>query len=287
MIEAALLHGFTMVDDDGTKFHATQEQIVSLLQSHQPPEQRTLSALDINSWIIAEVTKTLDRLDSVPPADEREFFAVAMQEIAQGAALQVIMNKAALISNPATEVHEDNVRAGWWNDLKTGEDLHGKRKIGELLALVHSEISEAIEGGDSNGLALTLRHAETGLFHRFAWGTAWGPLFSRCRFNFHRADERCVDMKGGSPSALIANGAEDQDILAATPINGAFAPFRPNACVRGIVLDRTWNDPLSACSAGQSRGVPLETRAFADHPKARRNRYRRKKVRRMPQRRQF
>jgi hypothetical protein len=33
---------------------------------------------------------------------------------------------------------------GWWNDLKTGEPLD--RNAGELIALIHSEISEALEG---------------------------------------------------------------------------------------------------------------------------------------------
>jgi NTP pyrophosphatase (non-canonical NTP hydrolase) len=37
-------------------------------------------------------------------------------------------------------------QSGWWNDLRTGEDLRGKRNVGELLCLVHSEISEAMEG---------------------------------------------------------------------------------------------------------------------------------------------
>lgn len=45
-------------------------------------------------------------------------------------------------------------QAGWWNDLQTGEDLTStyslkektKRNIGELLCLVHSEVSEAMEG---------------------------------------------------------------------------------------------------------------------------------------------
>ena len=36
--------------------------------------------------------------------------------------------------------------AGWWTDIKTGEDMRGKRNVGELLCLVHSEISEAMEG---------------------------------------------------------------------------------------------------------------------------------------------
>lgn len=42
------------------------------------------------------------------------------------------------------EIHEDNVKAGWWTDLATG--LKKDRNVGELLCLVHSEISEAMEG---------------------------------------------------------------------------------------------------------------------------------------------
>ena len=42
-------------------------------------------------------------------------------------------------------IHQQNVDAGWWNDLQTGESLIGKRNVGELIALVHSELSEALE----------------------------------------------------------------------------------------------------------------------------------------------
>lgn len=41
-------------------------------------------------------------------------------------------------------VHQQNVDAGWWHDIETGEPL--ERNKGELLCLVHSEISEAMEG---------------------------------------------------------------------------------------------------------------------------------------------
>jgi len=37
-------------------------------------------------------------------------------------------------------IHEDNVKAGWW------EDGFGKLNIATKLALVHSEVSEALEG---------------------------------------------------------------------------------------------------------------------------------------------
>jgi len=42
--------------------------------------------------------------------------------------------------------HGAAVDAGWWTDIKTGESLIGKRNIGEALCLIHSEISEAMEG---------------------------------------------------------------------------------------------------------------------------------------------
>lgn len=40
------------------------------------------------------------------------------------------------------DVHQANAK--WWHDINTGEPL--QRNKGELLALIHSEISEALEG---------------------------------------------------------------------------------------------------------------------------------------------
>lgn len=40
--------------------------------------------------------------------------------------------------------HQLAVNGGWWTDLETGEPK--KRDIGELIALIHSEVSEALEG---------------------------------------------------------------------------------------------------------------------------------------------
>lgn len=51
---------------------------------------------------------------------------------------------AAGVNALVDAVHAQNVEAGWWHDLQTGEPL--ERNTGELLALVHSEISEALEG---------------------------------------------------------------------------------------------------------------------------------------------
>lgn len=42
----------------------------------------------------------------------------------------------------AQTVHQANIK--WWQDTTTGERI--KRNKGELLALIHSEISECLEG---------------------------------------------------------------------------------------------------------------------------------------------
>lgn len=57
------------------------------------------------------------------------------------------MESIAESVNGAVQVcHLAAAKNGWWNDLKTGEDLRGSRNVGEMLCLVHSEISEAMEG---------------------------------------------------------------------------------------------------------------------------------------------
>jgi NTP pyrophosphatase (non-canonical NTP hydrolase) len=56
----------------------------------------------------------------------------------------------------SAEIHQNNIEAGWWTDLKTGEKKD--RNIGELLCLVHSEISEAMEGARKNLMDDKLPH---------------------------------------------------------------------------------------------------------------------------------
>lgn len=43
------------------------------------------------------------------------------------------------------EIHEENVIAGWWSDLQTGESILATRNRPEMLMLVVSELSEADE----------------------------------------------------------------------------------------------------------------------------------------------
>ena len=45
--------------------------------------------------------------------------------------------------------HNDQVDAGWWHEFldgKDGQPIPLKRNFGELVALIHSELSEALEG---------------------------------------------------------------------------------------------------------------------------------------------
>ena len=46
------------------------------------------------------------------------------------------------LNDYSKQCHDDNMK--WWLDIKTGEPL--KRNFGELIALCHSELSEALEG---------------------------------------------------------------------------------------------------------------------------------------------
>lgn len=58
------------------------------------------------------------------------------------------MNSNLNFNEFSKDVHAANVAAGWWTDLKTGEPK--KRNMGELLMLVVSEVSEAMEGDRKN-----------------------------------------------------------------------------------------------------------------------------------------
>jgi hypothetical protein len=46
--------------------------------------------------------------------------------------------------------------AGWYHDLETGEEV--KRNMGEMIALMHSELSEALEGYRKNLMDDKLPH---------------------------------------------------------------------------------------------------------------------------------
>ncbi len=54
----------------------------------------------------------------------------------------------------AKTVHQANIK--WWQDIETGQPI--KRNKGELIALMHSELSEALEGERKNLMDDKLPH---------------------------------------------------------------------------------------------------------------------------------
>lgn len=56
------------------------------------------------------------------------------------------MPAAKSLNDYSTECHEANMK--WWQDPGTGAPI--KRNFGELIALCHSELSEALEGNRKN-----------------------------------------------------------------------------------------------------------------------------------------
>jgi NTP pyrophosphatase (non-canonical NTP hydrolase) len=51
-----------------------------------------------------------------------------------------------LLNELAVEIHQGNVDAGWWTDIKTGSSILTTRNRPELMMLVVSEVSEAHYG---------------------------------------------------------------------------------------------------------------------------------------------
>lgn len=101
-----------------------------------------------------------------------------------------------LINELANRVHAANAR--WWKDLETGLPI--KRNVGELLMLITSELSEAMEGDRKNLMDdklvyrpmleveladALIRLLDTAAGLQLDLG---GAFVEKCRYNSHRVD---------------------------------------------------------------------------------------------------
>lgn len=77
------------------------------------------------------------------------------------------MDEHYAIETLQRKIHQGNVDAGWWTDLDTLQSLaeecrirtrFGKALVAEKLALIHSEVSEAMEASRKNLMDDKLTH---------------------------------------------------------------------------------------------------------------------------------
>lgn len=115
------------------------------------------------------------------------------------AGIQVNIKKLPLTLNGyGLLCHEDNLK--WWTDLNTGAPL--ERNKGELIALMHSELSEALEGVRKNLQDEKLPHRKAeeveladALIRIFDYAGAFdldldGAFWEKREYNAKRADHK-------------------------------------------------------------------------------------------------
>lgn len=105
--------------------------------------------------------------------------------------------------------HQASVDGGWWNDLRTGEDLHGRRNRGEMLMLIVSEVAEAMEGERKNRMDNHLPHRKMAeveladaLIRIFDYAGAHGydlgaAVIEKMAYNAQRADHKPENRRNG------------------------------------------------------------------------------------------
>ena len=70
--------------------------------------------------------------------------------------MEKVMDKnIAGINGCAKDCHQAAVKGGWWHDAN---GIKKNRNVGELLCLIHSEISEAMEGARKGLMDNHLKH---------------------------------------------------------------------------------------------------------------------------------
>lgn len=137
-----------------------------------------------------------------------------------------------------------------------------------------------------HGSALIFARTETVMFFKHVWERAAGLLFLRGRLHFHHVDGRRAAFNGGAPSVLCAYGQGDLEVLSACGLDGQFVPLRFSRAVVALAVEPSWREAIMGWLREQDGPVRLDDvyRAFAGHPKARRNRNWQAKIRQTLQR---
>jgi hypothetical protein len=134
------------------------------------------------------------------------------------------------------------------------------------------------------GTALVHVRTETDWFGGI-WRHASALLFLAGRVIFHAPDGDLIRISNpgakhfgkaansGAPVVLAAFGTDDADVLALCGINGHFMPLRLPRSVVIAALEPTWREAVLAWLRRQRGPVAVADlyKAFAEHPKAKRN----------------
>jgi phage N-6-adenine-methyltransferase len=101
---------------------------------------------------------------------------------------------------------------------------HGRVWMNPPYAHVGKWLHRLAEHG--TGTALIFARTETGVWFNHVWPRAAGVLFIKGRLAFHHVDGRRADSSAGAPSALIAYGEADAEVLASGVVEGAYVTPR-------------------------------------------------------------
>lgn len=141
-----------------------------------------------------------------------------------------------------------------------------------------------------HGTALIFARTETAAFFSWVWERAAAALFLRGRLNFCLPDGAVARKNSGAPSVLVAYGNEDAERLNSSCIDGRFVALAMPRIIAVILPDSamSWRALLTEVLSTRSAARLDEIYVLvADHPKARRNRHWRDKVRQIVQRAPF
>lgn len=109
-------------------------------------------------------------------------------------------SSSARIDQLAAGCHAESNAAGWWTNLQTGEKM--ERNAGELICLMHSELSEALEGARKDlpsdkidGYSAVEEELADALIRIFDFAGALGlrlgdAFYAKTIYNRERADHK-------------------------------------------------------------------------------------------------